>query len=88
MQINQNTEVENLSIWSMRYILNNKLGYSYMKADVTNVQSEKPQKVRLPIESTVIIKVLEQQEYELIYLDEFFFNTRKANFRSWEKKGK
>ena len=44
MQINQNTEVEHLSIWSMRYILNNKLGYSYKKADVTNVQSEKPEK--------------------------------------------
>ena len=45
-------------------------------------------KVRFLIESAVTIKILEQQEYELIYLDEFSFNTRKDNFRSWEKKGK
>ena len=88
MHINQNTEIEHLSIWSMRYILNNKLDYSYKKADVTHVQSEKPEKVRLLIESTVITKMLEQQEYELIYFDEFSFNTWKANFRNWVNKGK
>ena len=31
MQINQNTEVEHFSFWSIRYILNNKLGYSFLQ---------------------------------------------------------
>ena len=86
--IESSTNLSKLSSFSIRKILSQSLNYSYKKVDKLCNISLKQDNIRKFCESAAIQIRLEWKGIELIYIDEFSFNSRQNKFYNWSERGK
>jgi hypothetical protein len=76
-----------ISLSTIYRILKSKLNMSFRKLSKFNKSLEKQVNVRIMNESMLLQLMLEQQDLQLLYLDEFSIQTRNSNCYGWAAKG-
>ena len=73
--------MEAISRSSIMRILKQKLRYSYKKLCKLKKVSTQPQNIRKFFESAILQLRLEQDGYEIIYLDQFALNSKRTSVK-------
>ena len=76
-----------VSCATIRRAMKKELGLSYRKLDVKAAKMMTKESERSMMENLGLANALEKKGVEIIYIDEFHFNTRHSRFRSWAKRG-
>ena len=76
-----------VSCVTIRRAMKKELGLSYQKLDVKAAKMMTKELERSVMENLGLVNALEQKGVEIIYRDEFHFNTRHSRFRGWAKMG-
>ena len=71
----------------IRRAMKKELGFSYRKLDVKAAKMMTKESERSVMENLGLVNALEKKGVEIIYINEFHFNTRHSRFRSWTKRG-
>ena len=76
-----------VSCATIRRAMKKELGLSYRKLDVKVAKMMTKESERSVMENLGLVNALEKKGVEIIYIDEFHFNTRHSRFRGWAKRG-
>ena len=76
-----------ISTTIVRAVLKHQLNKTYKKVDVVNQTWSTKENVRKFCESAMITKLLDENGFELIYVDEFTLWTRGNKYYTWTDKG-
>ena len=85
--VNNATNIKKLSRTGIRYMLKKIMGYSYKRASSIDNRALTPERIRLFAEIFYIQDFLEEQGYNLIWVDEFHADLSKVNDYNWSNKG-
>ena len=85
--VNNATNIKKLSRTGIRYMLKKIMGYSYKRASSIDNRALAPERIRLFTEIFYIQDFLEEQGYNLIWVDEFHADLSKVNGYNWSNKG-
>ena len=85
--VNNATNIKKLSRTGIRYMLKKIMGYSYKRASSIDNRVLAPERIRLFAEIFYIQDFLEEQGYNLIWIDEFHTDLSKVNGYNWSNKG-
>ena len=76
-----------ISTTTVRAVLKHQLNKTYKKVDFVNQTWSVKENVRKLCESVMIAKLLDEDDFELIYVDEFTLWTRSNKYYTWTNKG-
>ena len=83
-----NKSLKKFSSFNIRKILKNILDFKYKMLHETHPKTFMDENIRQFYESAYLQLKLEAGGFEVIYIDEFSFNTRKQKYKGWVRKGK
>ena len=80
--------LKKFSSFNIRKILKNIMDFKYKTLHETHPKTFMDENIRQFYESAYFQLKLEADGFEVIYIDEFSFNTRKQKYKGWVRKGK